>query len=52
MIQKVVYNDHNTLHLLRSTLFLALVGLCRKKFWVDKRYDTTLADDDIAQEFV
>lgn len=52
MIQKVVYNDRNTLHLLRSTLLLALVGLCRKKFWVDKRYDTTLADDDIAQEFV
>lgn len=49
MIEKVVYNLRNTLHLLRSTLLLSLVRFCRKKLWVDKRYNTTLADDNIAQ---
>jgi hypothetical protein len=49
MIQMLVYNS---LNLLRSTVLLALVGFRRKKLWVDERYNTTLADDDITQEFV
>jgi len=43
---------YNSLNLLRSTVLLALVRFRRKKLWVDERYNTTLADDDITQKFV
>jgi hypothetical protein len=52
MIQNVVYNQRNTLDLLRGTLLLAFAGFRRKKLWVNKRYNTTLTNNNVAQEFV
>ena len=39
------------LHFLRS-IFLALRALAWEQLGVDVRYDTTLGDNDVAQEFV